>query len=348
MKNFFGSTVFSAAFIGALVIPAIAQAQVNYGPTQSTYTQQGQQNATDPNNAVYETYVPPMNFNFGQEQQEEGPGIVNQYSSKYKKDFKDPNTKELPALLPTFEYTINFIRVPGSSGQVVMRMMMPLALSGCVKMKHPVITIRETPPLISLRATSLELEIDKSVRYAHFQCDVRSQYAYFDLPLDRDNLLEKNIRKINVRSDAGHFRNIDLDVNENRLIAMISGNQTKAGMIPGAGGMTTFWFFPENTIVLSAGEKLDTAARTELKSRARGAGLVPVEEQIVDFKPDPVKTNIAYFIDPTGRWKDQISDAGKPVAFGTIAASETFFGPNGQYQQPRNIQVFARVPGANE
>lgn len=341
MKNF----LFLAAF-AAFTVPATAYAQVTYGPAPSNYEQQ-QQAPGGP----METYVPPMNFDFSGEEEDKRPEIVNPYSSKFKKNYVDPNEKKLPKILPNFAHKVGFIRPPGAApGEAVLRMMTPLALSGCAHLKQPVVAIREAPGSIALRVTSTELELDKTVRYAHFQCNVRSQYAYFDLPLRRDELLEKHISRISVNSDSGQFRDIALDVNEDRVIALVSGQRknVSAGSTPGAGGIATFWFFPENTIVLSASEKLNAEARAALKDNARTAGLVPIEEQIAGFEPGTEMANNAYFIDPTGSWKNRIGEAGKPVAFGTVSTSETYFGPNGQYQQPRNVQVYARVPGVNE
>ncbi len=191
--------------------------------------------------------------------------------------------------------------------------------------------------------------LDKTVRYAHFQCDVRSQYAYFDLPLKREDLIAKNIDTIKINSDSGMSRTVKLDVNDDRIVAMLSGAAAgRALPTPGAGGISTFWFYPENTVVLTASEKLTEDARTELNTRARSAGLIPMAEQLASYDTGTVLANNAYFIDNTGHLKKQIDEAGKPVAFGTVSTTETYFGPNGQYQQPRNIQVFAKLPGANE
>ena len=302
-----------------------------------------------------EQYVPPLNFNFGEGEEEKPAEVVNQYGSKYKKNIEDPDAANKPRpILPSFKYDIGFIRSPGAApGQATLRLTTPLAISGCLHMKQPVVAIVETPPVLRLKITEAELELDRSVRYAHFQCDVRTQYAYFELPLTRDELLAKNISRIALKSDAGQFRDIVLDINEARMIATSSSTKsaanTKQMSVPGAGGVATFWFYPENTIVLGApGAKLDSAAREEIDNRARVSGLVPLEQQLPGFEPGPDLAQNAYFVDTSGRVKRQIETSGKPVAFGTVTTSETFFGPNGQYQQPKNIPIYARLPGVNE
>lgn len=337
------------ASIAMIALPASAHAQ-NSSTAPLSYQQQQEQMAQQPGGQ----YVPELNFNFGEDEKDKRPEVVNQYSSKYKKKMEEnpEDAKKPRPILPSFNYDIGFVRAPGAApGQATLRLTTPLAISGCVHMKQPVVAIVETPPVLRLRLTEAELELDKSVRYAHFQCDVRTQFAYFELPLTRDELLEKGITRIALKSDAGQFRDIVLDVNESRMIATSTSTKTgaKEMSVPGAGGIATYWFYPENTIVLGApGAKLDAAARDEIDNRARVSGLVPLSDQLPGFEPGPELAQNAYFVDTSGRIKRQIETAGKPVAFGSVTTSETYFGPNGQYQQPKNIAIYARLPGVNE
>jgi hypothetical protein len=351
MKKFLFLAAFSALPFSALSAPIAVHAQSYYGPTQTTQQQEQAEQAR--RSALPDDYIPPLNFNFGENEEQERPKIVNQYNSKYKKKIEDPNAvKPPPSILPSFKYDIGFIRHPGAApGAATLRLTTPLAISGCMHMRQPVVAIIETPPVLRLHLTEAKLELDKSVRYAHFQCDVRSQYAYFELPLTREELLEKNINRIALKSDAGQFRDIVLDVNEQRVIASSTSTRTNATQmsVPGAGGIATFWFYPENTVVLGApGIKLDAAARDEIDNRARVSGFVPLSDELPGFDPGLGFADNAYFIDRSGRVKRQIETSGKPVAFGTVTTSETYFGPNGQYQQPKNIPIYARLPGVNE
>ncbi len=329
--------LFLAACI-ALTMPAPAHAQNAKYPTNKTYAAPKKKfsNKGSASNTATGSYVPPMNFNFSKTDEEEGPKVVNQYDAKYR--ITGGEETDIKNVLPDFNYKLDFVRAEGAApGNATLRMMTPLALSGCVHLQQPVVTIRENAPIIALHITSSELVLDKTVRYAHFQCDVRSQYAYFDLPLNREDLLEKGIHTITINTDSGQFRKITLDVNDDRVIAMAS-----------AGGIATYWFYPENTVVLTASENLSDDARSELNTRARSAGLIPMAEEMATYDAGSALANNAYFIDNTGHLKKQIAEAGKPVAFGTVSTTETYFGPNGQYKQPRNIQVFAKLPGAHE
>src|SRR5688572_10635606 len=110
MKKF----VFLAAFTALSLSMAapVAQAQLKYGATKSSDTSsKAQPGDNDPGSM----FVPEMNFGFDEDEEEEdGPKVINQYDTKYKKDLEEDEDK-LPALIPSFGYKMAFVRNPGAA-----------------------------------------------------------------------------------------------------------------------------------------------------------------------------------------------------------------------------------------
>jgi hypothetical protein len=349
MKKF----LFLTAMVVMAASPALSQSTNYFAPGQSELDKQRQQEESqssyNPQNSYQNSY---QDFDFGYGGQEEKQSITNQYSDKYKKNFEVYDPWALPRLLPNASQIFYFVRQPGAGpDEAFLRIITPLALTGCAKLRQPVMKIQENPPLILLSMTDAKMELDKTVRYAHYQCDVRRQYAMADLPLNRANLVEKGIKQIILNTGAGGSRNLKIEADEHKITVSASGIRTKGVVsgVPGAGGVSTFWSYPENTIVLTApATQLSEATKAEITDQAEAAGLVPLTDVIAGFEPSANQADSLYFIDNSGRLKTQINEAEKPVLFETITGSEVYSGANGPYDRPVQIAVFARLPGANE
>jgi hypothetical protein len=226
-----------------------------------------------------------------------------------------------------------------------LRIITPLAVTGCAFLKQPMIKVSEQPPVLMLTMTSAEPVLDRTVRYAHYECDVRRQFEQVDLPLNRADLLEKGINKIMISNGKGASRDITLDVTDYKITAMASGKRVanQVSGVPGAGPISSYWFYPENTIVLSTlGKPVTKEIAAEITDKAKLVGLTPMNEIIAGFET-PSKDNL-YFVDQGGRFKNEVANAGRPVLFNTVSVAEA----GSPYQQPVEVAVFAKLPGVNE
>lgn len=338
-----------AVFLGALLAPVLpASAADNiYGPAQSDMDKERQQQEErDNQQSLYER---PFNFDFGNgEEKKDEPKAINPYSKKYKKQVpltdKQKEDKAARSLLPNFIYASYFVREPGlKPGEVKLRTMVPAAITGCLKLKQPSIEVRKNTPKIDLIMKEAEIRPDKTKRYPQFECDQRNQYAQVDIILNRDELIEGGYNKIGLRNSGLRFLDVDLEVDENKITA----TGKSSACIPNAGGSTTYWFYPQNTIVLGQpGTEPNDETKGAIRTAAKKAGLIPLEDVISDFRPSDYAARNMYFVDKAGKYVKEINTAGRPILFDTVSASETYYGANGPYNRPKDIHVYAKLPEA--
>lgn len=341
-----------AASVSFLLFPSPARAQEyvpSYKPKESELSKEQDSQSQQP----FSQYG--QDFGFGSTGGEaEEDFYVNQYDPKYKKAprLTKQQIREQSAVgvLPNYVFAMYFVRDPADGPQDIrFRVMTPVAVTGCIKIKQPVMEITKSAPNIKVRMTSAEIRMDKSVRYAHFQCDLQNRFAYADILLNRDELISGAYRQLNLQGVAGSFSNISLDVNEHRIVAttkpMSPLNPGGSYFVGGGGGIATYWFYPENTIVLNVASREATeTTRSAISDIAKNAGLTPLDEVYKDFTPDPYNEQNLYFVDTDGRFAKKMQ-TDKPVLFDTISASETFYGAQGAYEKPEEVAVFAKLPG---
>lgn len=342
MKKLLLPLIVALCVSGAGVSAYAQEANNMYGARQSSMEMERQRQEAQQNNA-YNTYQQPFNFNLNNQNDDRDNSFVDEYSSKYKTHpliLKSEDEWYASQILPNYLYNIHFLRIPGERPtQTVLRIITPVAITGCLTMKNPTVKIQSYGQTMQLTLGETGIHLDRSVRYAHYQCDMHYKYAYVDVPLDRDQLIENGTKKITMKSAIGHLADIDLDVNEQRMTATVKNG----------GDILTHWFYPENTVVLIAPmAKMDETTRADITEAAKAHGLVPLSDRIASFDTDAYSKNALFFVDRSDNLSKKIDAAGKPVIFDTISVPDTYSGPNGSYTQPANIDVFARLPGLYE
>ncbi|MGB4058405.1 MAG: hypothetical protein WBK77_10015, partial [Alphaproteobacteria bacterium] len=161
---------------------------------------------------------PPSEEETSGESKSSGP--VWQYSPEYRKSEADMQKVEddsVSGILPNFIYAGTFLRLPDAApGDLTLRIISPVLFTGCVKHKNPTIEIKTQGDTMYMDITDAVIENDKSVRYAHYQCDVHNRYAYIDLPLNRDELIKNGTKKIVGKNKLGRLNEIAMNVTEER------------------------------------------------------------------------------------------------------------------------------------
>ncbi|MCB1563890.1 MAG: hypothetical protein KDJ75_09975 [Alphaproteobacteria bacterium] len=285
----------------------------------------------------------------GGKQDDEKPP-VNQYDPKYRKNLQGTAEDEDGVnLLPNYHYLIALMH-PEKSGSkdFTMRVLSPGAITGCLKMTPPKVVIENiAPPHMFLKLEESSIGIDKETK----PCKTDNQYAYADLALNGDDLAQKGIKKIVMKSKTvGRFSDIDLDIKDSSITVTATMPDLRRLGLPFSGSTDTFtyWFYPENTVILhtpAVNEDESGVLKEKITRMARAHGLIPMAEALKDFERPRHTLNQFYFIDPTGTLTGTLGPDGEQALIGNIEVPEIFHGPQGPYERPASRAVFARLPG---
>lgn len=311
MSRFFTSTL----FLMALLVPALSHAQ-------STKKDQGQSSYGG--------------FLYGQEEEEEKAPVTWQYSKKYKKNPEGTPTR----ILPNGEQSIYFVRTPDAhSNEAVLRLVTPASVTGCLTLVQTIVTVQNNGNLLTIKVQPGDVTVDKSVRYAHFQCNQGSNVAMADIKLNRDEILSNNVKTMRFSIDGGATDTYNVSMVGNTLtITPKTSFAFKPFMGSPKSDPLSYNFYPENALILyapSAPRGVDLSEQIASLAQSKG-----MNASNVGLKNE----SSAYFIDQSGVLANTLAPDGNAFV-GNVVAEQTFQGASGPYQQKSDIQVYARRPG---
>lgn len=231
--------------------------------------------------------------------------------------------------------SISLLRPDDGSGEAVLRLMAPDAISGC-----PVIGPLKTE--MNVNSIYLDITVDgytidqNNLETHRGACATARQYAYADIPLDRALLHGNNVAEIRftVNNDMDYYT---VNLNEERL-ELLPRRQMRvkpAGGADSATGGLTFWYYPKGTMILSIpAAPAGSDITSPLDQFAAQHGLKRLDRAMPGFGTIAGKAGQAYYIDETGALG---TVAGKnPVSIGTTIIDG------------RTVDVYGRQPGMNE
>lgn len=185
------------------------------------------------------------------------------------------------------------------------------------------------------------VESDEDPRYTNYDCDIQHNESYVDLKLSRDAMIRKKIKAIGIKNvKTGDFGDFDIDINKERFIFK--------GKSPHGESWQTLWFFPKNTVILSAPKaSAGIDVKEQIKTFAAARGLVPMENVLDGYKLPVTAHNYMYFNDPRGVYANKLNEEQNDLVAGTITATKTYYGPNGPQEEPYTLELHARLQSLN-
>ncbi|MFP4387272.1 MAG: hypothetical protein ACLFP8_04480 [Alphaproteobacteria bacterium] len=168
---------------------------------------------------------------------------------------------------------------------------------------------------------------DGQPRYTNYDCEVSHATSYVDIPLNRDELIEKNIKKLmfkTTRMDLGQY---EIDINKDRLIFKGIGGQTLGKV------WQTLWFFPRNTVKLYAPGATSRDVTRQIYNFGKKHALTPMNEVLDGYRlPLEIKNHL-YFIDTQEIYTKGLSTKTKEdniKKVGNIKDYKSYDGPEGR------------------
>ncbi len=247
------------------------------------------------------------------------------------------------SLFPRHYYTVEIMNNPQESeSKFTMRLASYGEVSGCATMTPPYVQKEQTNDTIKLNVLDPQLRVNTyAPRYSPYDCDININRSFMDIEFDRDDLINRGIKHIALRSELyGEFFTSDLEINEQKIDL-----KTKTAV---GEHLVTFWFFPQNTVILhTPTSKRGVDVTGLLREYGVSNGLVPIEETFEKFFwPDNNQYNYAFFTDPSGELAEQTQISGEiMIPFGTITPARTVYDATGAKQEPYDVTVYVSVPG---
>lgn len=248
-------------------------------------------------------------------------------------------------LVPRGLFAMMVQRVPdGAEGDFNLHATNIGTVSGCINVKEPKVKVTYTQKKVDITLEEdAEFELDnEQVRYGAYSCNIQTGALSFDVRLNRDELLDRGITMIGLKSKKyGQYSNTEIDVTKDRI--------EFESKYPGGSGFATFWFYPSNTVILHApSAKTGQDVGELIEAFADRNGLVSLKHTLKGFEIPVWVKNVQYYTDPRGKIFGQVASAEKDTQVGRIQLTRTMYGPNGATEQPYDLPVFARKPGLND
>lgn len=250
----------------------------------------------------------------------------------------------MTGLLPEGNMSFKFVTIPEADDNLMHILIYnPTPVQGCANIDTYLVEQ-------DIRGVDLYLEVehpivspDRKVRNPHYDCNKGDQVAQTIVTINKTELMEKGVNKMTIKTPARTMR-FEMDINEDMV------HLTNA--LPDIDTNIEHWFVPDNAVLLTvpmAYENIEDnmILMDQIHNVAALRNLTPIEDVKPGFtllsgneKDDARKMNHFVFLDETGIMNSLLED-GQPVKIGHIETTEKFYGPEGQFDKPKQLPVYA-------
>ena len=205
---------------------------------------------------------------------------------------------------------IALLRQDDNSGEAVLRVSTTVNLTGCPKVYPLRHEIEVNEIYLDVIVYGYAVDFQNLPRDPQFSCKKNVQYSAADIPLDRKLLENNNIQQI--RFVLGRGLGSDyyvVDLNEKHLqLTPRSQKIFKPGKAPyGGQAALSYWYYPENTLILSAPAAPKDQRDSVVTAFAASRGLKPLAEIMPDFVMPPGQEGRHYYVDTAGILTEKIA-----------------------------------------
>ncbi len=245
------------------------------------------------------------------------------------------------SLFPRHFYTLELIHNPiVSESEFTMRFSSHGVVSGCNEMYNSYLEKKEVSKTIKISIIDSEIDLKNyEPRYGNYDCEINYNRSYFDVILDRDELIKNKTKHVEIESDAyGKFAKFNINVSKEKIEVFVKNIDSTF--------MKTLWFFPANSIVIYAPKaKLGEDVKKEIKEFAKNEGLIAMEDYYKYFELPYDAYNYAIFVDPEEKFAPKINNIGESIKIGETTIYKTMYDANGLKKEPYSLELYATLPG---
>ena len=198
---------------------------------------------------------------------------------------------------------VSLLRQDDKSGEAVLRLSTIVNLNGCPKVNPLRHVVEVNDIYLDVVVKGYTVDFRDMPNAPQYECKQNVQYSAADIPLDRKLIEDNKIQQIRLVLDHGlgsdyYYINLGKDALE---ITPRSQKIFKPGRAPhGGDSALKYWYYPENTLILSAPAAPAMQRDDTVMDYANQAGLIPLASLIPDFVAPAGQEGRHYYVDGTG------------------------------------------------
>lgn len=241
---------------------------------------------------------------------------------------------------------LSLARAPGlEAGQFILRLEAKDGISGCAKLSPLSYEVSFSGIYMDVTISDYTVDMRNPGKTTLYGCAFAPQTPAADIPLNISDIKDKGTKRIRFHAD-GLLEYYDIKYTDSHITLALSPDgppgpkRYRPLAANGIKDPLTFWFYPQNTLVLYApAARKDENMGAAIEAFARTKGLTPLQEIYSDFSPPLAPPAFYYYVDSTGFFNGLvIGESGSAV--GTLNINRKT-GPDVLY-------LFARRPGRYE
>ena len=201
-------------------------------------------------------------------------------------------------------YNVYLLRDTNGGSDPILRIMTPVGITGCPKISELVPTVKVNDIYLDVKITGYGIDKNNLPREPHIACNKAMQFAIADIPLPRANLYDSGIKALRLGFISGGIGRDQYDValdGPKLSLTAKSPAVFKSGKRPDGSIATEFWFYPENTLILSAPTTQKDQQSAAIEAFASKNGLTPLAQLLDGFSAPSGQTIRQYYVDQSGK-----------------------------------------------
>jgi hypothetical protein len=207
--------------------------------------------------------------------------------------------------------TVSLLRQNDKSGEAFLRLRTPVGASGCPRVKELRHTLETNTPIFYVNVEGYSLDFSSMSRSPQYSCKTANQYAMADIPLDRKLVEDNKLNQIRFTLGKGagtdNYR-IIMGKNSMSLLAETE-NYFDAAKMPSGGQTALFhWYYPANTLVLTAPTVPEAQQDQAIEDFAAGHGMTKLETVLPEFVMPSGQAHRHYYVDDAGKTIAMVPD----------------------------------------
>lgn len=244
----------------------------------------------------------------------------------------------LTNLLSRNDYKVRFFNTPYlSDNTFTMRLYAFGKVSGCAHTTGSYVELETVGDTLEIEVVESEILLnDKEPLYSNHECEIKGNESFFDVLLDRDQLIKDEIEHISLRSRKyGDYATVDIKVKKDSIRLTIPSEKREYNV--------TFWFLPKNTITLQTpNAKNRDDVRDAIRTFGMAQGLTPIEKIIQNYEFEHDSHNYVVFVDTEGRFTKNLDTIDTVAPIGKVTLTRTRYTAKGPAEELYELEVVAK------
>lgn len=232
-------------------------------------------------------------------------------------------------------------------GHFLLSMIGSQSFVSCMKVHAPKFSTEfNQSGIMTVKIEKFRVDKRDMPRYPHYECNTAPQQITMNVNLSKDLLQENNVKKIKFK--MGKSSETYLVKVTDHYVQLTPESRNYPQMlrirpleVNGVATTMKLWFYPENTVILSAdGADKDITLEGRLLELASAKGLTPLGDVIPEHTTFRKAAGHYYFVDKSARYR-----VGNGELFDYIQADAMKYGLEADEPVKKNVAVFIRKPG---